>query len=405
MTDISRRHLIEAAAGLAAIAGAKPALAQSAMRGGFRARLALEPGLIYVNAANLCPTFRSASAAEQAASAELQTNPSQEYRRRFNDMAATLHARFAKRLNTVTDAIALTRNCSEGSGNVLRGIRLKAGDEVIIGRENHPSNTNWWHRREKTEGIVVKVADPPDEPRNAQDVLDAYLKLAGPRTRVIALSHMTNIGGIIAPVEEIGKFARARNIWFHLDCAQTFGWMKLDVTAIGCDSLAGSTHKWMMGPIGGGVLYVRPERLAELDPLMLSVDYYHTGPRDAVNGQAFEFLGQRPDAMLPGLIQALDERDAVGEDTIERIARANAAAMRKVLDAKGVKVVGSGDPKLWGPVLAADVKGMPERHAELYEKHKVACSTSHIAGKTLLRISPHFYNTADELNRIATLLA
>lgn len=405
MTDISRRHLIEAVAGLAAIAGTGPAFAQSGASRNYRARLALKPGLIYVNAANLCPTFRSASAAEQAASDALQSNPAQEYRRRFNQIAATLHARFAKRFNTVTDAIALTRNCSEASGNVLRGVRLKAGDEVIIGRENHPSNSRWWHRRQQTEGIVVKVADPPDEPTTQQQVLDAYLKLAGPRTRAIALSHMTNIGGLIAPVEEIGRFARARNIWFHLDCAQTFGWMKLDVAAIGCDSFAGSTHKWMMGPIGGGVLYVRPERLGELDPLMMSVDYYHTGPRDAVNAQAFEYLGQRPDAMLPGLIQALDERDAIGEDTVEHIVRANAVAMRKALDAKGVRVVGDGDPKLWGPVLACNVKGMPERHAELYQKHQVVCSATHIAGKTLLRLSPHFYNTIDELNRLAALMA
>ena len=124
-----------------------------------------------------------------------------------------------------------------------------------------------------------------------------------------------------------------------------------------------------------------------------------------MNAQAFEYLGQRPDAMLPGLIQALDERDAIGEDNIERIARANAATMRKALDAKGVRVVGSGDPKLWGPVLACDVSGMPERHATLYQKHQVACSATHIAGKTLLRLSPHFYNTADELNRLAALVA
>ncbi len=167
----------------------------------------------------------------------------------------------------MADAIALTRNCSESSGNITRGVPLKAGDEVIIGKENHPSNTNWWHRREKTEGIVVKVAQVPDEPRNMQEVLDSYISLAGPRTKVLALSHQTNLGGIIAPVNEIGRFCRGKNIWFHVDAAQTFGWMKIDVAAIGCDSLAASTHKWMMGPIGGGILYVRQERIGELDPL------------------------------------------------------------------------------------------------------------------------------------------
>jgi selenocysteine lyase/cysteine desulfurase len=411
MTDISRRHLIQTAAGIAAVAGAAPAMvpqamAQGAMRGGaIRARFALDPALLYVNAANLCPTFQTAIAAEKAESAALQANPSQEYRRRYNDMIVTIHTRIGKNINAPADSIALTRNCSEASGNVTRGVRLKAGDEVIIGHENHPSNTNWWKRREQTEGIVVKVATPADEPKNMQEVLDSYISLAGPRTKVLALSHQTNLGGIIAPVNEIGRFCRSKNIWFHVDAAQTFGWKKIDVAAIGCDSMAASTHKWMMGPIGGGVLYVRPEKIAELDPLMLSVDYYHTGPNNALNAQAFEYLGQRPDAMLPGLLAALDERDALGgEEGIEKIARANAAMMRQKLSSKGIKVLGSGDPALWGTVLAADIKGLPDSAKMLYGEKKLAGSITHVSGKALLRISPHVYNTAEELDQVANLV-
>jgi len=405
MTDISRRHLIQTAASLAAMASAAPAMAQGMKGGSIRARFALDPSLLYVNAANLCPTFLTAIAAEKAESAALQANPSQEYRRKYNDMVATIHARIGKNINAPAESIALTRNCSEASGNVTRGVPLKAGDEVIIGHENHPSNTNWWKRREKTEGIVVKVATPADEPKTAQEVMDAYVSLAGPRTKVLALSHQTNLGGIIAPVNEIGRFCRAKNIWFHVDGAQTFGWKKIDVAQIGCDSLAASTHKWMMGPIGGGILYVRPERIAELNPLMLSVDYYHTGPADAVNGQAFEYLGQRPDAMLPGLLAALDERDALGgEEAIERIARANAEMMRKKLSAKGIKVIGSGDPALWGTVLAAEVPGLPDRAKDLYANKKLAGSITRIGGKTLLRISPHVYNTPDELDQVANMV-
>jgi len=409
MADISRRSLLQTAAGLAALAGAKPVMAQGigavTQGNSIRARFALDPNLLYFNAANLCPTFLSAIAAENVESTALQTNPSQEYRRKYNPMVATIHARIGKSINAPADTIALTRNCSESSGNITRGVRLQAGDEVIIGHENHPSNADWWQRREKTEGIVVKVAKPPDEPRNAQEVLDSYISLAGPRTKVLALSHQTNLGGLIAPVSEIGRFCRSRNIWFHVDAAQTFGWMKIDVAEIGCDSMAASTHKWMMGPIGGGVLYVRKERIAELDPLMLSVDYYHSGARDAIDGQVFEYLGQRPDAMLPGLLAALDERDALGgEEGIERIVRANAALMRQKLSTKGVKVIGSGDPALWGTVLAADVQGLPDRAKALYSR-KLAGSITRIGSKSLLRISPHVYNSADEMEQVAALVA
>ena len=181
--------------------------------------------------------------------------------------------------------------------------------------------------------------------------------------------------------------------------------MRLDPAKLGCDSFSGSTHKWMMGPLGGGVLYVRPERIAELNPLIMSVDYYHSGKNDDVNGQVFEYVGQRADEMLPGLMAALDEREAIGEDNIERLARENARIAREKFSAKGMKVVGSGDPAVWGPCLAVAVNDLQNRRADLYKVHRVVGSGSRIGGQNYFRASPHCYNSADELDHLAALLA
>jgi len=125
MSDISRRHLIQTAVSLAAIASAEPAIAQGAAAknsNAIRAKMGLGPDIIYVNAANLCPTFKSASAAEKASSIELQADPSQEYRQRFVDISTQLRTRFAHQVNASPAAIALTRNSSESSGNIVRGV-------------------------------------------------------------------------------------------------------------------------------------------------------------------------------------------------------------------------------------------------------------------------------------------
>ena len=108
--------------------------------------------------------------------------------------------------------------------------------------------------------------------------------------------------------------------------------------------------------------------------------------------------------MLSGLLAALDEREALGgEDGIEKLARANAEIMRRKLSAKGIKVIGNGDPALWGTVLAADIKGLPDSAKTLYGK-KLAASITHISGKSYLRISPHVYNNEDEMDQVASLV-
>lgn len=402
MIDLSRRNLMLGAAIGAASTGA-PALAQPAS---LRDRFNLAPGLLYFNAANIGIGFRAAAAAERAAAASEQSDPSFENRAQFTAVATALRPRIAAQIKAPVESISLTRNCSEGNIVVVRGLKLKAGDEVVIGRENHECNRNGWKARAAREGIVVRVADYPALPASPQEVIDAFAAQVGPRTRVIAVSHVSNVAGLIMPAAELASMARAHGAWFHLDGAQSYGWMQIDVAALGCDSYAGATQKWLMGPIGGGMLYVKPERIAELDPPVLSHGYWNSGPPGAVTGQAFEQLGQSDDAKLVNYAATLDARALIGEAPIETMTRERAASLRRRLDAKGVKVGGSGDPALWGPVLAVEISGdVAARRAALWKEHRVAASGARSGAKAAVRISPHIYNSDADLDRLATLLA
>jgi isopenicillin-N epimerase len=250
------------------------------------------------------------------------------------------------------------------------------------------------------------VVDHPSLPGSKKELLDAFAARITPRTRVVSVSHCSNVAGLIMPARELADMAHAVGAWFHLDAAQTYGWMQLDVAALDCDSLAGASQKWLMGPLGAGMLYVKPERIAELDPPVISHGYWNSGPRDAVTGQAFEQLGQSDDAKLVGYLAALDARAQIGEAQIERMVIERCQGLRKRLSAKGIEVGGSDDPTLWGPVLAVVAPGdVAKRRDTLWKQHKLACSPTAAGTVRALRISPHIYTSAADLDRVATLLS
>lgn len=399
MIDISRRMLL---VGAAVSAIGSPALARELQRNRFN----LGPDTLYLNAANIGAGFRSAIKAEHAAAAGEVADPSFEYRARFNDIAEALRARIARQINAPVEGIALTRNCSEGNTVIVRGVPLKAGDEVVIGRENHASNERGWKRRAAREGIVVKVAQHSSLPVSPSEVVQAFAAAITSRTRVVSISHVSNVAGLIMPVAEIAKLTHDVGAWLHLDCAQSYGWIQLDVAALGCDSLAASSQKWLMGPIGGGLLYVRPARIGEIDPPIISSSYWESGPSEAMNGQIFERFGQSDDAKLLNYAATLDEREQIGEATIERMVVDRAQGLRRRLAAKGVQVAGSGDPSLWGPILAAVISGdVSARRKALWKDHRLSCGPASAGGVPALRLSPHIYTSDADLDRVATLLA
>ncbi|WP_298395012.1 aminotransferase class V-fold PLP-dependent enzyme [Sphingobium sp.] len=401
MTDsplISRRTLMQAAA-IAAPLALTPQMLSAAGKPALRAAMLLDPAIRYFNAANIAPTFRSVAAVHEAETRAFQMDPSIERRALYPRTADALRARLGKRLNVTAQEIALVRNSSEANTVAVRGLALKAGDRIILTDHNHPSTWDSWKLRAEREGLDLHVVPVPVEAKTPQALFDGIAAAVTPNTKAIFLSHMSNITGIVYPVAEIAKLARSKNIWLHADGAQTFGWMQLDLAALGVDSYSGSTHKWLMGPLEGGVLYVKRERQVELQPIMMSHGYWLTDPANLNTAQKYEILGQRDDPRLMAVDATLDVLDGMGEAAIEQAARDRGASMRQALaGVAGAKPFGSGTAAISGPVVTIAFPGrdVAALRAKLWQA-RIATAASKVGNEAAIRFSPHIYNSDDDV--------
>jgi selenocysteine lyase/cysteine desulfurase len=402
---LSRRALLGTVAATGALL---PAAARAAATSSVRDQFLLAPDLHYFNAANIGPAFRSALAAHARATQEFQTNPSPQYREKYPREADALRARIGKRLNVTAQEIALVRNSSEANTVAVRGLALLPGDEIILTEHNHPSTMDTWKLRAEREKLVLKILPVPVYAKTPQEVVDVFAAAITPRTRAIFLSHMSNITGMIFPIADIAKLTRPKGIWLHGDGAQTFGWLRLDLTALGVDSYSGSTHKWMMGPLEGGVLYVRREGQPLIQPVMLSHGYWLTDKANLDTAQKYEILGQRDDPKLSAINATLDALDAIGEAEVERRAFAVGDQMRDmVLNLPGAKLIGTTTRGLTGPVVTPTFPGkdVAAIRGKLWTDGKIVVAGSKADNQPTIRFSPHIYNSADEIAMIGDMLA
>jgi cysteine desulfurase/selenocysteine lyase len=182
--------------------------------------------------------------------------------------------------------IAYTRNATEGINIVCNGLPLVAGDEVITSSHEHVANTITWLARQRFDGIRLRVFEP--SMRSAQENLDRIERLITPRTRVLSLPHVTTATGQVLPVEEIGALATHNDLWYFVDGAQAPGMMPVDVERIGCHAYATSGHKWLLGPKGTGLLYVRDDTLERIRPRWVGA-YSASGEPDMMRSGDFLF--------------------------------------------------------------------------------------------------------------------
>jgi isopenicillin-N epimerase len=357
----------------------------------------LEDGLLYFNAANVCPASRAVLDRHAQFERDFQANPSFQNRDKYSPIRASVRSKTAKMLNASATEIAFTRNTSESNCMIVNGLNLKPGDEVVVADHNHQSNKEAWQIRAKRDGIIVKVL-PTVSPAPSRDALiSAYERAINPRTRVLAVTHVTNVTGLRFPAKEIAEIGRRRGLWVHLDGAQTFASLDIDLKDLGCDSYSASTHKWLMGPLEAGLLYVRSERIPEVWPSVVTA-----GWSDHLDGALrLEVFGQQDDPRFAGLDAALDFANLIGVRNIEARVRWLATYFKEQVRQLPVQLKTNMEPELsHGVVKFSTGETNVKRHYDaLWDRNRLALSKTDSGDAHGLRFSAHIYNTKDEVDQ------
>ncbi|MEL6134582.1 MAG: aminotransferase class V-fold PLP-dependent enzyme, partial [Bacteroidota bacterium] len=168
---------------------------------------------------------------------------------------------------TATDELLVTRNATEALNILIQGIDWQKGDEVILQHHDYHSMIETFQMLEKQKGIVVKFLEVPLLPQNPQEIVNLYTQAVTPRTRGILLTHLTHLTGQIMPVKAISDFARAREIEVIVDAAHSFAQLDYQLPDLGADFVGVNLHKWFGNPLGAGLMYIKKERIPDIQPL------------------------------------------------------------------------------------------------------------------------------------------
>jgi selenocysteine lyase/cysteine desulfurase len=418
VSSVSRRHFARlfALGGSAALfadpAWAKQAASVSALAGrpaggeafwtSVRDQFVMPPGLAVMNAANLCPASRPVLETLRRETDYVDRDPSPANRARLYPEKENTRKALAAFLRATPDEIIITRNTSESNNLVSNGLDLKPGDEVIVHADNHPSNLNAWREKAKRFGYTVVTVEQKNPHPGMAYYVDAFVRAMSPRTRVLCFTHLSSTVGDLMPAAELCRIARERGVLTLVDGAQSFGLLDVNLTQMQPDFYTGSAHKWPCGARECGVLFVRQAAQPRLWPSIYSAYAGAVG-----FSRTFEGFGQRDEATMIAFREALAFQEKIGRPDIERRSRDLAsqlmAGLAKLPD---VKVWTSPSAELRAAVVSFLPGSLDSNKlaAALYEKHQIAVATRGGADRAGLRVSPHLYNGAAEIDRLLAAL-
>ena len=294
------------------------------------------------------------------------------------------------------EEMAITRNASEANEIMIFGLDLKPGDEIVVTNQNYPRMLTSWDQRVRRDGVVLKQVSFKLPPPSPQYIVDRFKEAVTARTRVIEVTHITNLSGQIMPVRELVDFARPRGIEVFVDGAHAFGQFPFKRDDLRCDYYGTSLHKWLLAPIGTGFLYVRQEKQKALWPLMAAPTSMDG------NIRKYEEIGTHPAANHNAIAAALAFHRGIGAE--RKIARLRYLrdrwATRLRSESDRVKLLTQLDSPYTGGIGLLHIDGMDpgKLGAWLLDKHHIVTTPIVHAEFDGLRITPNVYTTVDEVD-------
>jgi isopenicillin-N epimerase len=288
-----------------------------------------------------------------------------------------------------------------GVNTVVRCLPLQPGDEILLSDQEYGSvRLTWEHYAAKVGAVVVQ--QPVTLPLTTSDaIIEDLWRGVTPRTRVIAISHITSPTALTFPVAEICARARAEGIWTVIDGAHAPGQIDVDLQAIDADAYTGNCHKWMCAPKGAAFLYVRPDLQAMIDPLVMSWGSQRENPF----AERHEWQGTRDIAAYLSIPAAIEFQQSHDWPALrEACHRLLCETRRRVQTLTGLEQIAPESSQFFAQMAALTLPGVPEDYSALYPDYRVEVPIHALHGHTLVRVSVQVYNTQQDLDRLITAL-
>jgi selenocysteine lyase/cysteine desulfurase len=372
---------------------------------GFRREFELEESSIWLNTAHQGRLPRRAALA-LAEAVRWKLHPEMlATSERFSEVPSRLRRALAQVLGARDDEIVLANSASYGLHLVANGLDLGPGDEVVVAANDFPSDIlPWLLLRDR--GVTVCMIEPQDEVLTPDEVEAALTH----RTRVVCLTWVHSFSGRVVDLEGVGRACRSRGVWFVVNGSQAVGAMPVDVQALPVDALVSAGFKWLCGPYGTGVCWLRPELFEALRPTKLywlsaltaddlaapSLNLESITPRGTGRLDVFgtaNFFNHVP------FTAALELLLELGIDELAGYVDGLVVGLLAGIDRARYRLVSGED--LRSPLVV--VEPLREASGEVFER--LAAAGVHVAHRRgRIRISPHLYNTPDEIDRALELL-
>jgi isopenicillin-N epimerase len=312
-----------------------------------------------------------------------------------------LRARLASLVNASPDEIALTRNTTEGICNVIFGLDLAKGDEIVITTQDYGTFLNAWAQRERRDGIKVRSIALPVPAKRLGDLVEPFRQAITSRTKVVMFSHLSDPVGQIFPVRAVVDLAHKAGAWVIADGALTFGCMPVDVKAMDCDFYATSLHKGVFAPTGTGFLYVKRERIRSVWPL------YGAPDTEADDIRKFEHRGTAPVTAFAAVNDALDLHQTIGfENMAARYRYLKRLWADRLVSHSRCRFNVSLEPEHSCGIATVVIDGAtPAKLYEyLYTKRQISTWPTRDSEFAGLWVSPYPFTTPAELDALASAL-
>ncbi len=357
----------------------------------------VSPNIINLNNGGVSPQPKVVQEAVERYN-QLSNEAPSYYMWRILDMGREpLRMKLAELAGCSPEELAVNRNSSEALETIIFGLRLQAGDEVVLTKQDYPNMINAWKQRAHRDGIVLKWLNFEFPIEDKQQIVKTFSDAFTSKTKVVHITHMINWNGQVLPAREIAAEARRRGIEVLVDAAHTFAHLDYKIPDLDCDYFGTSLHKWLCAPFGSGLLYVKKEKIKNLYPLFAGEN------PESDNIRKFENLGTRSFAIEQAIGQAVDFHRMIGsERKQQRLLFLKKYWTEKALQFPKVSIGTSlkSDYSCAIALLRVDGK-KPEDVAgflfDEYKIHTVSINWENIHG---VRITPNVYTTVNDLDRL-----